>query len=248
VYASYLTSHLASHGMIVVAPDHPSRDLYHVLTGEVGRDPRASVDDLLGSLDLLVAEGSASGGRFEGHVDADRVAAIGHSAGGGTVGGAALDERIDGYVSMASGGPTDTAELPERPSFFLAGSLDGIVPVDEATRPAFEAAPAPSLFWEIEASGHNAFDDLCPFGDGTGIIGVAEASGLGPLLEAQPRIRALGEDGCLEPAAPVDQALPIVRHGVTAWLRSLFGEDPEPVGLDAETEGAFDLGISVESR
>ena len=32
--SSFLTSHLAVQGMIVVAPDHPSRDLQHVLSGE----------------------------------------------------------------------------------------------------------------------------------------------------------------------------------------------------------------------
>ena len=102
--------------------------------------------------------------------------------------------------------------------------------------------------WEIDEVGHNGFDDFCTFGGGTGIIGVAEASGLGAVLDAQPQLRSLGEDGCIEPAAPVEEAFPVVRHGVTAWLRTLFGEDEEPVGLEEETDGAFDLGITIESR
>jgi dienelactone hydrolase len=244
---TYLTSHLASQGMVVVAPDHPSRDLFHVLSGQASPDPVASVDDLLGALDLVVAESEEPGNLLEGRIDAARVAALGHSAGGGTALGAALDERVEGYVSLAGGAPEDGADQPARPSFFVAGAVDEIVPADERTRPAFESAPPPARYWQIEAVGHNGFTDFCTFGNGTGIIGVAEASGLGGLLDAQPRLRALGEDGCVPPAAPVEQAFPIVRHGVTAWLRWLFEEDPEPIGLDADVDGAFDLAVTNEA-
>ncbi|MEO6629260.1 MAG: hypothetical protein ABIP03_11910, partial [Aquihabitans sp.] len=187
--SSFLTSHLASYGMVVVAPDHPSRSLAGVLGGGAapgGTD--ASVDGLLGSLDLIEAQSNDAKSPFKGHVDATRVAALGHSAGGGTILGAARDERVDGYVSMASGGPADKAAFPDRPSFFLAGSLDGIISAKDRTLPAYEAAPAPSRFWEIDGVGHNGFDDFCTFGGGTGIIGIAEASGLGGLLKAQPQL------------------------------------------------------------
>lgn len=276
--SSFLTSHLASHGMVVAAPDHPTRDLENVI-GDVLAEGLPSAPptteapgttdspeeeaeqaaeraarlaqtsgELLGALDLLVAESAVPGGRFEGRIDAERVAALGHSAGGGTILAAALDERVDGYVSMAAGGPGDDAAFPDRPSFYLAGALDEIVTPTERTRPAFEAAPSPTRYWEIEAAGHNAFDDFCTFGNGTGIIGVAEASGLGPLLDVVPNLVALGEDGCIPPAAPVEQAFPIIRHGVTSWLRWLFGEDAEPVGIGPEVDGAYELGVVVEER
>jgi dienelactone hydrolase len=246
--SSFLTSHLASHGMVVVAPDHPSRDLTNVLGGTASGDREESVADLLGALDLITAEGTTPGSPFEGHIDADRVAALGHSAGGGTILGAALDDRIDGYVSMAAGGPEDPADVPDVPSFFLAGTEDAVVPAAERTRPAYEAAPSPSWYWEIAEVGHNGFDDLCTLGGGTGIIGVAEASGLGAVLDAQPQLRSLGEDGCVPPAAPIDQALPIVRHAVTSWMTWLFEGTEAPVGLDAEVPGAFELGITIESK
>lgn len=256
VQSSFLTSHLASHGLVVVAPDHPSRDLENVLGSTAADHPIAPVDELLGALELIVAEGDAPDGPFAGRIDGDRVGAVGHSAGGGTVLVAAGDPRVRGYVSMASGGPLTTpgqdpdveVEYPDTPSFFLAGALDAIVPPDERTRPAHEAAPTPSWYWEIEAAGHNAFDDFCTLGGGTGIIGLAEASGLGGFLEAQPRIRILGEDGCVPPAAPVEQAFPIIRHGVTAWLRWLLDEDPELVGFGPEVSDAFDLALTISQR
>ena len=249
--SSFLTSHLASHGFVVAAPDHPSRSLEGVLGGTASRDRASSVDELLETLELVEGESARTGGLLEGAVDGEQVAALGHSAGGGTVFLAAADPRIDGYVSMASGagGPDEESDpaYAEVPSFFLAGAIDEVVPPAEATRPAFEGAPSPTLYWEIEATGHNGFDDFCTFGNGTGVIGIAEQSGLGDLLDAQPELRALGEDGCIPPAAPVEEAFPIIRHGVTAWLRALFEIDAEPVGLTADVADAYPVAVEIES-
>ncbi len=52
--SSFLTSHLASWGMVVASPDHPSRDLNSRLGGGPA-EPTDSVDDLLGTLALLEA-------------------------------------------------------------------------------------------------------------------------------------------------------------------------------------------------
>ena len=257
--SSFLTSHLASWGFVVAAPDHPSRDLPNVLSATASGDRADSVDDLLKTLELVVAQSADPASILAGRVDDSQVVAVGHSAGGGTVLGAAADERIDGYVSLASGvllgGPgatTTTVEgdsgLPDKPSFFMAGSVDAVVPAAERTIPSFEAVPEPSLLWVIDGVGHNGFDDFCTFGNGTGIIGIAEASGLGAFLDAQPQLRTLGEDGCIPPAVPVEETFPMIRHGVTAWIRSLFGIDTEPVGLGPEFADAFAQPVQIEQR
>jgi predicted dienelactone hydrolase len=247
--STFLTAHLASHGMIVASPDHPSRDLNAVLSGTNDRDPASSVADLLGALDLLLAENTVPGGLFEGRIDGEHVAALGHSAGGGTVLRAAEDPRLDGYVSMASGAFTDDGTpLPDKASFFLAGSTDQVVPAEERTRPAYEAAPEPSWLWIIDGVGHNGFDDFCTFGNGTGIIGVAEASGLGALLDAQPQLRALGEDGCVPPSVPVEESFPIIRHAVTAALRWMVALDAEPVGLGPEVADSYELDVEIQQK
>jgi dienelactone hydrolase len=250
VGSSFLTSHLASWGMIVVSPDHPTRDLYHTVAQITPDVVTAPVDDLLGSLELITAKGATAGDPFEGHVDAEHVGSLGHSAGGGTVLQAALDPRIDGYVSMASGLLRDTTAstvLPDKPSFFLSGALDGVAD-PMRTHDAFEAVPAPSLFWKIDGVGHNGFDDFCTFGNGTGIIGIAAASGLGPLLDAQPQFRTLGEDGCIPPAVPVSSTFPIIDHAVTAFFRHLFGIDPQPVGLGPDAATAYAEPVAIEQR
>jgi dienelactone hydrolase len=220
--STFLTAHLASRGMIVIAPDHPSRDLSAALTGGTFETDDPQIH-LLESLEFLSNDEET----FANHVDVESVAIVGHSAGGGTALVAASDERVDGYVSMASGrlGPAEENAMPDKPSFFLAGSVDQIVPVAR-TREAFEAAPSPSLFWNIQGVGHNGFDDLCTFGNGLGIVGVAIASGLERLLEMQPQMRSLGEDGCVPPARPVAETFPIIKEAIAEWLTALFAGTP----------------------
>jgi dienelactone hydrolase len=247
--SSFLTSHLASWGMIVAAPDHPSRDLRAATTFQTGQgtDP---VADLLATLDLMDSENSTAGSPLAGRIDLDRIGALGHSAGGGTILGAtSASDRIDGYVSMASGRLQDPEQpLPQRPSFFLAGTVDQVVPWTTRTAAAYDAAPAPSLLWVIDGVGHNGFDDFCTLGGGTGIIGLAEQSGLGSFFDAAPDFRRLGEDGCVPPAVPVTEAWPIIRHAVTSWFRHLFGIDAEPVGLGVDVASAYPLIVTIESK
>ena len=251
--STFLTAHLASWGIIVAAPDHWSRDLFHTLSAPVG-DRNSSVTELLETLDLVTAENVRSGSRLEGMVDAERVVAMGHSAGGGTILGASLDDRIDGYISLASGAlgmgsdASTAPALPDKPSFFIAGALDAIISAEESTRPSFEAVPGPSRLWIIDGVGHNGFDDFCTFGNGSGIIGVAIASGLGPLLEGMGNLKRLGEDGCLPPAQPVDLGFPIIRHAVVAQLRFWFGDDPSPMGLDTDVADQYELAIDIDSK
>jgi len=253
--STFLTAHLASWGMIVVSADHWSRDLYHVLSAPVG-DRASSIGELSEALDLVVASNTTAGDLLEGRVDESRVAAVGHSAGGGTIVGASLaDDRIDGYVSLASGvgvgGNTTTTaplQLPTQPSFFIAGALDGVISAESGTRASYDLVPGPSRLWIIDGVGHNGFDDFCTFGNGSGIIGVAIASGLGALLEAQPTLRTLGEDGCLPPSVPVTETFPIIRHAVTAQIRYWFGDDAAPVGLGPEVADAYAVAVDISSK
>ena len=250
VQSTILTSHLASWGMVVASPEHNSRNLASSLGGVDEADRTDPVEDLANTIELMRQQNAE--GLLAGRVNLERIGAVGHSAGGGTVLAFAGDGAVDGYVSLASGArPNDDGELPplpDVPSFFMAGSTDEIVPADTRTRVAFEAAPTPSLLWIIEGVGHNGFDDFCTFGNGSGIVGVAEASGLGELLDGRPQLRALGTDGCIAPSVPVDDTFPIINHAVTSWLRSLFAIDDTPIGLGPEVSDAYVVPVVIEVR
>jgi dienelactone hydrolase len=223
--SSTLAQHLASWGIVTASTDHPTRDLLNALGGTAEGQPPAveqmrSMRTYLTTLDDDPVLGGA--------LDNDRVALGGHSAGGGTVAELAGDPSILGYVSYASG-LRDT--IPAVPSLFIAGALDAVVDPVERTQAAFDAAPAPSWFWNVDGAGHQAFTDLCVIGGGDStLIDLAEAAGLGAFVDE--RLRASAIDGCEEPNLPVQSVWPGIHQAATGFYRWVFGLDPEPIGLD----------------
>ena len=108
-----LTSHLASRGYVVVAPDHPGRMLGDVLPCLIspplegcdlsgfGNDP--AIDDLDVAFEWI--EWAATQPAWRTILDTDRVGLFGHSAGAGsttTLGQS--DERYSALIPMAGGG------------------------------------------------------------------------------------------------------------------------------------------------
>ena len=73
-------------------------------------------------------------------------------------------------------------------------------------------------------------------------------AGLGPVLDAQPQIKQLGQDGCIPPAIDVETTFPIIRHAVTAWLRNLFGVYATQVGLGTDVGGLYTAKVTIDSK
>ncbi len=206
--------------------------------GGTAEEQRPSIDDFRSLRTYLTTLGDDP--VLGGALDNDRIALGGHSAGGGTIVQMADDDGILGYVSYASGLGD---EAPDVPSLFMLGELDMIVST-ERTSSAFDTAPTPSWLWSFADSGHLAFSDLCAVGsDGATLIDLAEAAGLGNLVD--DRLRTLGTDGCEAPNRPVQEVWPAVHQASTGFYRWVFGIDAEPIGLDAS---AVTDGITVTSK
>ncbi|MCP4837069.1 MAG: hypothetical protein GY895_20155 [Phycisphaera sp.] len=236
--SSVLAQHLASWGIVTASTDHPSRDLLNVIGGTAEGQP-PSIDDFRSMRTYLTTLGDDE--ILGGALDNNRIALGGHSAGGGTIVQMASDDGILGYVSYASG-LGDGA--PDVPSLFMAGELDMIVDPVERTAAAFERAPSPSWLWSFADSGHLAFSDLCAVGsDGATLIDLAEAAGLGALVD--DRLRSLGTDGCNDPNRPVEEVWPGVHQSATGFYRWVFGVDADPIGLD---ESVVTDGVTVTAK
>jgi dienelactone hydrolase len=221
--SSNLAHHLASWGMVVASADHPSRSFENFV--DRPDDTAPASDEVLATRELLSDDDV-----FGPAIDLDRVGLSGHSAGGGTILTVAEEKGFVGYASLASGAGDDSP-LPEIPSLFLAGALDSIAEPSR-TRDAFDRAPAPSWYVEFEATGHNAFTDLCTVGDDDdGVMSVFVAAGLDSLLTDD--LRRLAEDGCVAPSRPVREVWPGIHQATTGFFRYVFGIDPSPIGLDA---------------
>ena len=131
----WLAEHLASHGMVVVAPHHHESLDPGVLWQSTYERPQ-DVKTVLSFVD----EGVRSGGELEGLIDSDRVAVVGHSYGGYTAlaaGGARLD-------TGAFNAACDSAYATDDPLVFLCDAL-GPRLVDIAG--AAGVGPVPAGLW-----------------------------------------------------------------------------------------------------
>ncbi len=170
----FMTEHLASHGFVVVAPDHPGNTF-----GEFSRldDDEAilqsSIDrpvDMLFALDWALAPGmpGGHGGGIAGAAAADaaRVGVTGHSFGGWTaLEVARLESRVDAIFPLAPGfketaTPDFVAELA-RPILLFGGSKDETTPFETDQLAPYDFAQPPKYLVEILGAGHLDFSNLC---------------------------------------------------------------------------------------
>lgn len=225
-----LTSHLASRGYVVVAPDHVGRtfaDLGPCLfdppaDGCVipdGTDP--APEDLAFAQDWLTTGLDAVG--LAELVDLERRGVFGHSAGAGSsmrVGGS--DPKIDAVLGLAGALEAFTGDVPIAT---IAGTCDGMITPDEISPASLDAG---GVHADIAAAGHLAFSDLC----GVDFGALAEE-----LLAPRPDISdvflemlvALGTDGCAgyvpapeldcgDAYMPLEESYPLVRHYSTVFF------------------------------
>lgn len=171
-----VASHLAERGWIVVCPEHPydnRNDRSRVNTDEAARDrPR----HLTHTIDALLADAT-----WGAHVDARRIAVVGHSMGGFTalaMGGGQpwtmarvpldtrADERVRAAVLLAPAidwfcapGALDGVRIP---LLAMVGEHDPITPA-ERVRDVLAALPkaVPLTFEVVPGAGHFAF--ITPF-------------------------------------------------------------------------------------
>ena len=128
---------------------------------------------------LMASENEVDGGLLNGRVSTDQIAITGHSAGGGTSIRFGGEPDVVTYIPLSIGISSEsTIELPDKPSLWIAGAIDGVVS-PERTANAFAAASTPARHVVIEAMGHLGPSDICAIGEnGGGVIGIALEAGL----------------------------------------------------------------------
>jgi dienelactone hydrolase len=238
VQSAFLTTHLASWGFAVAAPDHPSRDLAAALSGRVsfvGTARSADVDDLSATLRALRTSAGAVAD-LRGRLDTANLSVVGHSAGAqAALRFSVREPSVQAVVALAGGAPrTGDGSAPLRtPVLWISAEDDGIVSA-RSVRAAFTAAEVPKRLVELAASGHLAFSDVCTIARSSGgLYAVAQRR----RIDVPPLLRRLGSDGCDKPNAPVEQAWPAIRQATVAQLRTVLGGGLPGFGLD---QGSFD--------
>lgn len=168
--STYYTVVLASHGYVVVSPDHEGdtlaeavrSGLYPVTQGILDRP--ADVSFLIDQQDPRYAI-PVAGDPLAGLVDLSRVGVTGHSFGGLTsLRVAALDSRVKAIVPQAPTG-TDVAWIglrpPTLPVLLQAAHEDRTLTWNENAGQAWPTLPHPRYLLDLTHGGHFTFSDLC---------------------------------------------------------------------------------------
>ena len=243
-----LTTHLASWGFVVAAPDHVERSLDGLLgTATQGVPKQTDVQVLQATLDL-VEHASTTTGVLHGMVDPSRVVAAGHSAGAGAAYAfASADARVKAWISYSvgfggDGGPAPAA--PDKPGMVMLGTTDGIIP-PASSRAVYAGMHTPKYLVQIADAGHLVFSDICLIGRTKGgIVGIAEAI----KLPIPPSLLKLGSDGCTSNHPKPELAFPAIDQLSVAFFRSALHIDAQPIGLDTAAVAGLGAAVTVTNQ
>ncbi|MDB4972548.1 MAG: uncharacterized protein JWN48_889 [Myxococcaceae bacterium] len=173
---------LARKGMVVAAPDHVNGSLFErkdVLTDSATQFSAAflqtRVGDLRRLLDVLLdAKAEVVPADLRGHLDAERVGALGHSMGGITVGIFSVEDtrvRASLYHAIIPspanlrglfGLPSPTQF--RTPALYLSAQEDGAVEAMGGSAELaanYEDQPPPAFWIDVRDAGHFSFADDC---------------------------------------------------------------------------------------
>ena len=178
VQSFFLTEFLASHGYVVVCPDHTGNSLVTELPGGVivnsgaaGYTIQNSLTDRPLDVSFLVdsmteLDASDPSGHFTGKIDLEHVGLTGHSFGGlTTLLAMESDPRFDAGAPMAPAAP-ESSNI-ERPVMFFTATEDKTL-ANAPTEANYLSLTGPKMWISVIDAGHFSFSNGCPLGIGRG--------------------------------------------------------------------------------
>lgn len=247
--ATFLSTHLASHGYAVATLDHSEVAVPELSSpglsrpgDETGPQRAARIAEIIASRvpDLRLILDHLLGGGVDGEFDADRVGLVGHSFGGWTVlATAEADLRVRAVVAHAPGGATHprpgVLQLPltfdwgrDVPTLYLAGEHDVPIPPD-AVRDVYDRTPATKRLVVLRRADHQHFID--------DVEGAHETARTMPLPPEAAYLQA--EARPMTELCNGEQAHTFVRGLTLAHLDATLRDDPAAISFlagDLEAE------------
>lgn len=177
----FYTVPLASHGYIVVAPDHEKNTLYDLLAeGYSGTHLADSAVarplDIRFLMDQMARWDADPTSDFYKTIQTDNVGITGHSFGGYTCFAAAYPSDENGWAELD---PRVKVIVPQAPAGYLLGALgiygpdwhlptlieggelDRTLEFQQAFKDPWDTLGAPKWFLDLKRGGHFTFSDLC---------------------------------------------------------------------------------------
>ena len=179
VQSASVTSHLATHGFVVAAPDHTGDTLLEFFDKKGSQNPLGDpiaalmiainrVKDVKAIIDHMSQQATTQGSCFLGLVDANNVGVFGHSFGGftalaasgGMTIGETADPRIKAVLPVAPGG-TSYSKASDDPILSMGGDADVTTTFNAETKVAYDRSSAPKHLVKLLGAGHLTVSDMC---------------------------------------------------------------------------------------
>ena len=166
---SFQMEHLASHGFVVAAPDHPGNTFFSN-SGTPAEHALNRPLDMSFLADELTRLSAEAGSPFEGWVDTSKGFGVtGHSFGAYTsLAVASVDDRFVAVLPMAVGVPVPDTYTAA--TLFLLATQDKTIGLagNDAIRASFADVSEPRFIGEVIDAGHYSFTFACQTGIGIG--------------------------------------------------------------------------------
>lgn len=246
IHSSY-TETIASHGYVVVAPDHTGNTAVDVIAGS-GTEPELTawnrVNDARAVLDAMTDPANEVTAPFQAAIDSERIAVTGHSFGGftahaivsgfsSTFGSVEGDDRVGAIISLA---PFTRPILNDEqlaaidvPNLLIGASDDITTPVDPNVDDPWELAVSEDAARVVLVGAeHESFTDVCKM-----VEALPEIDTVAPfVVEA---LEARTEAGCDPDDLQIDRVEDLTETFAVSFLDTVFkgGQmiDPDAVAL-----------------
>jgi predicted dienelactone hydrolase len=235
--STFLMERLASHGFVVVSPNHTGNTVNDLLGGTAVPFRQSAYDrpqDVSFLIDWLSARSLDPLDPFYWKINPFVAGVAGHSFGGFTTLASASgysdptlgpdvppDPRVRAIAPIApASGALDDARLAsiELPTFLLSGTLDTTTPiVPQTTRPFTLVAGRPIYRADVVGAEHLHFANVCDIG--------VELTELGVSDDAIEQLIDGFLDTCRPPALPIEEVKEIQSFYLAAFFkRHLYGD------------------------
>lgn len=247
--STFYTVTLASHGYVVVSPDHQGNTLDYLLRDELS-PTYEGIEDRPADASILIDEFTAlpADHFLAGRIDAEQVGVTGHSFGAITsFRTAAFDDRVKAIVPQTPGF-TDLALLGipneqkiEIPTLVQASMLDQTLPWEDNIPYTRTRVGGPQVHFDLKTGGHFSYSDLCRFD----LEAMAPALGFGEVAEV------VG-DGCGEGAPSADKALPLINQFAVGFFNGVLRKSPGSFDYlsqekaDAKAPGIAEVSVDLK--
>jgi predicted dienelactone hydrolase len=244
--STFYTVLLASHGYVVVSPDHEGGTLDFAVRNQL-QDVGIGIATRPADVQFLITayQRLPESDPLFGLVDPEKVGVTGHSFGALTsLRVAAIDKRVKVIVPQA---PPSTdlffvdLGMPDLgiPVMVQGARQDRTLKWDEHVAPTWNAMRKPRWLLDITEGGHFTFSDICAFD-------LAAVSDNIRLDIPGANVRSVLSDGCAPPAPSAAVAQPLMNHFAVALFNGTLRGSPGSLALLTQANAdALAPGVSA---